>query len=42
MGILLLDMLSPEFRAFEDARDISEPPYVPKRLSPGNSCFCFM
>ena len=42
MGILLLDMLSPEFRAFEDARDISEPPYVPKRLSPGNSCFCFV
>ena len=43
MGILLVDMLSPVFRAFEDTRDIiSKPPYVPTRLSPGNSFFCFM
>ena len=37
MGILLVDMLSPVFRAFEDISDtITKPPHVPKHLSPGN------
>ncbi|XP_029200202.2 serine/threonine-protein kinase pim-1-like [Acropora millepora] len=35
MGILLVDMLSPVFRAFEETREIIfKPPYVPERLSP--------
>ena len=38
MGILLVDMLSPDIRAFQHPRDaLTMPPRVPKELSPGNS-----
>ena len=38
MGILLVDMLSPDIRAFKHPRDaLTMPPRVPKELSPGNS-----
>ena len=36
MGILLVDMLSPVFNAFEHISDaFTKPPYVPNDLSPG-------
>ena len=42
MGILLVDMLSPVFNAFEHIRDaFTKPPYVPSDLSPGIS-FLFL
>ena len=42
MGILLVDMLSPVFNAFEHIRDaFTKPPYVPSDLSSGIS-FLFL
>ena len=43
MGILLVDMLSPDMSAFEHPdHAVSMPPRVPQHLSPGIALHCYV